>query len=362
MPEAGTPEAVGRLWRDNTAELLAAPGPLDPGQVRRVQALAERWLAGREPLLAQRRAGGRYRDGHGDLLADDVFLLEDGPRVLDCLEFDDRLRAGDVLADVACLAMDLERLGRRDLARLLLATHRGASGDDWPDALADHWTAYRAQVRCKVAVLRAAQGDGTAPPWPTDLLDLAERRLVRAQLRVVLVGGSPGTGKSTLAAGLGEVTGWPVLRSDVVRRELTPGEGASELDRGRYAPEVSERVLAELLARLAELLGAGRSAVLDATWADPRARERVADVARAAGAGVLALRTWLPDDVADTRLARRQARGDDASEAGTAVARALRRRAQPWPEAVPLDTRPPAGSVVTAALAVLAGDGWVPEP
>ena len=85
-------------------------------------------------------------------------------------------------------------------------------------------------------------------------------------------------------------------------------------------------------------------------------------MARAAGAGVLALRTWLPDDGADTRLARRQARGDDASEAGTAVARALRRRAQPWPEAVPLDTRPPAGSVVTAALAVLAGDGWVPEP
>ena len=75
----------------------------------------------------------------------------------------------------------------------------------------------------------------------------------------------PGTGKSTLAAGLGEVTGWPVLRSDVVRRELTPGAGTGELDRGRYAPEVSERVLAELLARLAELLGAGRSAVLDAT-------------------------------------------------------------------------------------------------
>ena len=38
-------------------------------------------------------------------------MLSDGPRVLDCLEFDDELRYGDVLADVAFLAMDLERLG-----------------------------------------------------------------------------------------------------------------------------------------------------------------------------------------------------------------------------------------------------------
>jgi aminoglycoside phosphotransferase family enzyme len=51
------------------------------------------------------------RDGHGDLLADDIFLLDDGARILDCLEFDPRLRYGDVLADVAFLAMDLERLG-----------------------------------------------------------------------------------------------------------------------------------------------------------------------------------------------------------------------------------------------------------
>ena len=35
---------------------------------------------------------GRIVDGHGDLLADDIFCLDDGPRILDCLDFDDRLR------------------------------------------------------------------------------------------------------------------------------------------------------------------------------------------------------------------------------------------------------------------------------
>ena len=51
------------------------------------------------------------RAGPGDLLADDIFYLPDGARILDCLEFDDRLRAGDVLAGVALLAMDVEALG-----------------------------------------------------------------------------------------------------------------------------------------------------------------------------------------------------------------------------------------------------------
>ena len=59
-------------------------------------------------------------DGHGDLTADDVFCLDDGPRILDCLDFDDRLRCIDVLDDIAFLAMELEHLGRPELGRYLL--------------------------------------------------------------------------------------------------------------------------------------------------------------------------------------------------------------------------------------------------
>ena len=43
--------------------------------------------------------------GQVDALADDIFCLPDGPRVLDCLDFDPGLRHGDVLGDVATLAM-----------------------------------------------------------------------------------------------------------------------------------------------------------------------------------------------------------------------------------------------------------------
>lgn len=104
---AGVDALLGR-WRDNTAGLEEHPGIVEPADVAAVQEMADRYLQGRRRLFETRINEGRACDGHGDLLADDVFLLDDGPRVLDCIEFDDGLRYGDVLADVAFLAMDIE--------------------------------------------------------------------------------------------------------------------------------------------------------------------------------------------------------------------------------------------------------------
>ena len=94
-----------------------------------------------------------FQKFHGDLLADDIFLLDDGPRVLDCLEFDDSLRLDDVLADVAFLAMDLEFLGHPELAEHFLQTYARLADDDAPASLRDFYIAYRALVRAKVAAL-----------------------------------------------------------------------------------------------------------------------------------------------------------------------------------------------------------------
>ena len=152
---AATRDAVAALW---DRELDEYPGPSPE-----IATAVRRYLAGREALFDARLAAGRARDGHGDLLADDVFCLPDGPRVLDCLEFDDRLRFGDVLADVAFLAMDLERLGRADLAARFLDRYREAAADAWPPSLEHFYIAYRAHVRAKVAAMSgddAARGSG----------------------------------------------------------------------------------------------------------------------------------------------------------------------------------------------------------
>lgn len=64
---------------------------LDKDIDSRIQSLVPQYFAGREEFFAQRISSRAICDGHGDLQASDMFLLSDGPRILDCLEFDDHL-------------------------------------------------------------------------------------------------------------------------------------------------------------------------------------------------------------------------------------------------------------------------------
>ncbi|MGH9152924.1 MAG: AAA family ATPase, partial [Acidimicrobiales bacterium] len=353
---AGRDAAVGR-WEANATEMAPFRGDLlDAAVADEVMARAHRFLAGRAPLFDQRVRAGRARDGHGDLLADDIFCLDDGPRVLDCLEFDDRLRYGDVLADVAFLAMDLERLGRPDLGASFLASYRTAAGDDWPPSLADHYVAYRAQVRAKVACLRWAQGDAAARQGADRLLRLGLDHLRRAEVRLVLVGGGPGTGKSTLARGLQAPLAAVVVRSDVVRKELAGVEPAAPapLGRGLYAPEVTDATYAELLDRARAHLGLGRTVVLDATWRHREWRRAAAALATEASAALVELRCVAPVAVAADRVRRRTAAGSDPSDATEDVARALADAGAGWATATEIDTSGQPSAAVEAALARVA--------
>ena len=100
IDQEATLEAVRVLWESNLAEL--APLTVDPdvrGQLARIGRLAHAYLDGRASLWQERIAAGSACDGHGDLQAADIFCLDDGPRILDCIEFDDRFRYGDVVAD-----------------------------------------------------------------------------------------------------------------------------------------------------------------------------------------------------------------------------------------------------------------------
>ena len=77
---------VRRNWQDNAATLRSVvPVAIDSADVDAVEADATRYLAGRGPLFEARIAAGFAIDGHGDLLAEDIFCLEDGPNEeIDC--------------------------------------------------------------------------------------------------------------------------------------------------------------------------------------------------------------------------------------------------------------------------------------
>ncbi len=348
-------DALASRWAANTAGVEHFVGRfVDASEIDAVDALARRYLAGRAPLFAERIAAGRALDGHGDLLTDDIFVLEDGPRVLDCLEFDDALRLDDVLADVAFLAMDLERLGRPDLADRFLAAYENASGDTWPTSLAHHHIAYRAQVRAKVSAIRADQGVPDSAEEAQALLRLALAHLQAGRVRLVLVGGLPGTGKSTLARGIGELTGAVVLRSDVVRKELSglaPDQPASAgYQHGIYTPEATTAVYAELLRRAEHALRRGEMVVLDASWTDDAHRADAHRIADETASDLIELRCVAPADITAARVAARAAAGGDASDADNAIAAAMTATADPWPTSIAVDTVAEREVVLRAAV------------
>jgi aminoglycoside phosphotransferase family enzyme/predicted kinase len=354
VDRAATQAALSALWTSNVGEVRPFAGTLlDASQVDRVGEEASRYLAGRDALFRERIAGGRIRDGHGDLLADDVFCLDDGPRILDCLEFDDGLRFGDVLADVAFLAMELERLDRPVLARRLLDGYARKAGDAWPSSLAHLYVAYRALVRTKVSCLRASDDPESAPAAQA-LLALCERHLANGRVRIVLIGGPPATGKSTVARALGVATGWPVIRSDEVRKEragIQPTTSAiAPVDRGLYEPSASRHIYAELLDRARLRLERGRSVILDASWPSGEARSAATAVADATASELDAFVCTVEPEVADARAAARARAGDDASDATPAIAAALRARFESWPDATALDTSRPVELVVERVL------------
>ncbi len=352
--EDGTADALRRRWVANIDELRPSVGTvLDADVFTDVAALALEFVDGRATLLDER--ADRVVDGHGDLLADDVFCLDDGPRILDCLDFDEHLRHVDGLDDAAFLAMDIERLGRPDLARRFLDRYAEFAADPAPVALRHHYVAYRAVVRAKVACLRHAQGDPRAAADADAFARLALRHLRDGAVRLAVVGGLPGTGKTTLGGALADRFGAVLLSSDRLRKELAGLDPETHVDagfgEGLYDLGHTEATYAELLRRAEELLARGESVVLDASWTDARQRSAAEHLAHRAHACLVRLQCLATAETSGRRIATRTR---TASDATASIAEAMAQAAHPWPEAVAVPTH---GTV--ARSLELAGAVWM---
>jgi uncharacterized protein len=340
----GTYDAVRELWRLSLDDLGAFEASIvDPARLLEVRCLAERYLGGRQALFDARVASRQIVDGHGDLLADDIYCLDDGPRLLDCLEFDRQFRCGDVLVDIAFLAMDLERLGAESLARRFVAAYDEFTDEHHPESLIAHYVAYRAVVRAKVLAYRARAGADGAAAVSHQLLELAARHLRIADIRLVVIGGLPGTGKTTLAEAMSARTGWAVVSSDAIRRELTGARaGPHAYGEGSHAPAVTSATYETLFDRATIALSRGESVIVDASFSDDRWRRAARETAAATSSTLVELCCELPRADAIKRMDRRLRSQVDTShvlsDATPEIASAMASDFARWPTATRVET------------------------
>jgi hypothetical protein len=343
---AGQAMPLGAL--DNFSQIAALAAP--PAARTLLEAL-ERWtrleaqaLGGR---FAERAARGFVRECHGDLHLANVALIDARPVLFDCIEFSEPMRHIDVMSDVAFAAMDLERHGLPRLAARFVNRYLESTGDYGGLVLLRFYQVYRAMVRAKVALIGGAQREFA------ECLGVAWRLSCRGAALVVLMHGVSGSGKTTASERLVEALGAVRLRSDVERKRLHgmgPGERASAAPGAGIYGEQDARNTYERLAALAgDVLAAGCSVIVDATFLHRADRDRFRGLAADAGADLRIVACDAPEAVLRERVAGRERHGRDASDAGVAVLEAQLRMLEPL-----------GGDERTHALAVDTGHDWQP--
>jgi hypothetical protein len=102
-----------------------------------------------QTLFSDRIKEGRIRDCHGDLHMEHICFTEP-LSIIDCIEFNDRFRYSDTLADIAFLLMDLDYHKGEAYSKLFLNAYKALSGESNVDSLLTFYKVYRAFVRGKV--------------------------------------------------------------------------------------------------------------------------------------------------------------------------------------------------------------------
>ena len=135
---------------ENFAQIHKYQGvSIEKKQFLALQGWTDRFYRTKQDLFENRIREQRIRDCHGDLHMEHVCFSRN-LSIIDCIEFNDRFRYSDTLADIAFLLMDLEYHGGKNYSAVLWKHYREGAGEKALEPLLDFYKVYRAVVRGKV--------------------------------------------------------------------------------------------------------------------------------------------------------------------------------------------------------------------
>jgi aminoglycoside phosphotransferase family enzyme/predicted kinase len=291
----GRPEMVKNNTDENFAQTQNYIGrTITRKQYDDIKAYTDGFLSSNRGEFTKRVEEGFIKDCHGDMHTEHI-SISDGIQVYDCIEFNERFRYSDIVADSAFLSMDLDYHNRHDLTRAFDNAYFLSTGDKHGRMLLDFYKCYRAFVRGKVEGFKLLEPEETEEDKREAAL-IARLHFHLAHLYatggfrpfMLVLRGLSAAGKSAVADELSRNTGFCVLSSDAIRKGLfgiAPLEHRIEpFERGIYTPEATERTYSRLIEEGTELIGSGRSVILDATFSKLKYLKTAGKKAKASGA------------------------------------------------------------------------------
>ncbi|MFC1800849.1 AAA family ATPase [Nanoarchaeota archaeon] len=136
-------------------------------------------------------------------------------------------------------------------------------------------------------------------------------------VRLIMVCGLPGTGKSTVAKFIAEKIGAELLRTDVIRKELFSGKDYLEYGSENVSPEEERMVVyEEMFKHMVDLLKEGKNVILDGTFHKKEVRDKAFFMAKEVGVELEIIEIICPEELVKKGMAERIEKQEGASTAG----------------------------------------------
>lgn len=269
----------------------------------------------------ERKTQGFIRECHGDMHLGNIVMINNEPVIFDCIEFSKDLRWIDVINDIAFLIMDLDEHDCSELSNRLLNAYLEYTRDYAGLSVLRFYLVYRAMVRAKVACIRLGQEhhDEQARSDYRRYIDMACIYTEQQQPVLFMTYGVSGSGKTTVSQLLLERWGAIRLRSDLERKSLhglaADATTGSPIGGGLYSPENTQRTYNRLSSLSVDLLNAGYSVIVDATFLQASHRRDFIELGYACNVPFVILHCHASEQQLKKRILQRYVKGDDASEA-----------------------------------------------